>query len=82
MVKTHVIDASCKALPKVDYLPRNANYACQRDRPADPVDLEFELEDDKVPEDFIKADIAVSIRHRACKYQLCIRFSNDITCIL
>ena len=39
MVKTHLTDAPCEALPKVDYLARNANYARQRDRSADPVHL-------------------------------------------
>ena len=47
------------ALPKLDTLNRIANMARQRDRPADPTDLKFELVDEKIPSGFVRVDVEV-----------------------
>ena len=53
-------DAPCPSLPKPEYLARNANYLRQRLRPSDPTDLEFQLDHDHVPDNFLRKDVVVS----------------------
>ena len=47
----------CPALAKPDHLARAANRLRQSTRPRDPLDLEFDLNHDYVPDGFLKADI-------------------------
>ena len=50
--------APCPALSKPENLARAAN----RLRPADPTDLDFELDEENVPADFLRADVRVKER--------------------
>ena len=45
------------ALPKPSYIARQANRLRQRQRPEDPVDLDFVLDDNHLPDDFLQADV-------------------------
>ena len=49
--------APCDALPKPSYIARRANRLRQRQRPEDPVDLDFVLDDNHLPYDFLQADV-------------------------
>ena len=53
--------APCPALPKLNLIQRNANYARQKNRPLDPNDPDFELAEDHLPNDFLKADFKVNL---------------------
>ena len=50
------------ALRNPDYLARAANRHRQKKRPAEPTDLDFDLREDHIPEDFLKADVKVDER--------------------
>lgn len=50
-------DEPCPALSKPDHLARAANRVRQNTRPQDPLDLEFELCQERLPDAFLKADI-------------------------
>ena len=50
-------DEPCPALSKPDHLARTANRVWQNTCPRDPLDLEFELCQDHLPDAFLKADI-------------------------
>lgn len=54
--------APCQALSKLENLARAANRLRQRLRPADPTDLDFELDEENVPADFLRADVRVKER--------------------
>ena len=54
--------APCPALSKPENLARAANRLRQRLRPADPTDLDFELDEENVPADFLRADVRVKER--------------------
>ena len=54
-------DEPCPRLPKPVNLAKAANHLRQRLRPADPVDLEFDLQTDHIPENFLRGDIKVSV---------------------
>jgi len=54
-------DEPCPSLPKPVNLAKAANHLRQRLRPADPVDLEFQLKTEHIPENFLRGDIKVSI---------------------
>ena len=53
-------DAPCPALPRHEHLARIANRFRQKLRPTDPNDLEFELETEHVPANFLRGDVRVS----------------------
>lgn len=55
-------DAPCPSLPKPEHLARAANYLRQRLRPSDPKELDFQLDPDHVPDNFLRKDITVSIQ--------------------
>ena len=57
-----VNEGPCPALPKPDLLARQANRLRQRMRPAEPTDLDFHLEEDHIPADFLKGDVEVKDR--------------------
>lgn len=50
-------DEPCPALSKPDHLARAANRVRQSTRPQDPLDLDFQLCQEHVPDGFLKADI-------------------------
>ena len=52
-------DAPCQALQRPSYMVRNANYYRQSQRPNDPVDLNFELDMNHIPNSFLQADVVV-----------------------
>lgn len=52
----------CPTLPKQTNLQRTANRARQKLRPAEPSSLDFDIEMEHVPQDFMKADIEVGTR--------------------
>ena len=54
--------APCPAMPKVTNLARQANRKRQKSYPVEPSDLEFELNPQQMPSNFLKAD--VKVRHR------------------
>ena len=54
--------APCPALSSIENLARAANRRRQRRRPRDPNDLKFELQQDYIPDGFVKADINVGER--------------------
>lgn len=49
----------CPSLPKPVNLRRQANRVRQKTRPADPSDLNFDIENDHIPEHFLKGDVRV-----------------------
>ena len=51
----------CPRLPKPINLVKAANHLQKRLRPADPTDLDFDLETEHIPDDFLCGDIKVSI---------------------
>ena len=55
-------DGPCTALPKPEFIARAANRLRQRLRPDDPNNLDFDLDEDSVPEGFLQADIRVKDR--------------------
>ena len=48
-----ITDAPCPSLPKPVNLAKAANYRQQRLRPSDPKSLDFELDEDHLPEGFL-----------------------------
>ena len=52
----------CPVLSKLLPMARAANRLCQQLRPEDPKDLNFELRDDCLPTDFLRADVRVKDR--------------------
>ena len=52
-------EAPCAALPKPEYIARQANRLRQKLRPEHPRDLDFELVDECLPEGFLRADLEV-----------------------
>ena len=55
-------EAPCSAIPKVSNLARQANRKRQKARPAEPTDLDFELDERNIPTNFLKADVRVGSR--------------------
>ena len=47
----------CPALTKPAYIARAANRLRQNKRPADPTTIDFDLREDALPENFMRADI-------------------------
>ena len=50
------------ALKNLEYLARAANCHRQKKRPQEPTSLDFDLSEDHIPEDFLKADVKVDGR--------------------
>ena len=50
------------ALSNPEYLARAANRHRQKMRPAEPTDLEFEVNENHIPEDFLKSDLKIDGR--------------------
>lgn len=55
-------DAPCPCLPKPEHLAQAANYLRQLLWPSDPKDLDFQLDLDHVPDNFLHKDTTVSIQ--------------------
>jgi len=55
-------EAPCAALPKPEYIARQANRLRQKLSPEHPRDLEFELVDECLPNGFLRADLKVKNR--------------------
>ena len=53
-------DGPCPSLPKPINLVKAANHLRHRHRPSDPVDLEFEMQTEHIPDDFLPRDVKVS----------------------
>lgn len=49
-------DVPYLCLPKPEYIARVANRHQQRLRPKDPTDLDFDLEEDHIPDGFLRRD--------------------------
>ena len=52
-------DVPCPCLPKPEYIARVANRHRQRLRPQDPTDPNFDVEEDHIPDGFLRGDIQV-----------------------
>ena len=52
-------DAPCPWLPRPEYIARVANRHRQKLRPKDPTDLHFQLDEDHIPDGFLRGDITV-----------------------
>ena len=61
-VEQELTPASCPALSKPLHLARAANRLRQRLRPDDPKDLDFAIDEDHIPSDFLRADVRVKDR--------------------
>lgn len=73
LLETLEIDRPCSALPKVNFMARNANRYRQRLRPEEPRDLDLELKEDCLPDGFLRGDVRVKDRRHlifATKEQL------------
>ena len=57
VLPTELGDELCPALAKTDHFARAVNRLRQSMRPRDPLDLEFDLNHDFVPDCFLKGDI-------------------------
>ena len=57
-------DVPCLCLPKPEYLARVFNRHRQRLRPKDPRDLNFDLEQDHIPDGFLRGDLQVRQNRR------------------
>ena len=53
-------DGPCLTLPNPENLASAANYLRKKLRPTDPTDLSFDLEQEHVPDGFLRKDIKVS----------------------
>ena len=72
-------DDPCPSLPKPVNLAKAANHLQQRLRPADPVDLEFELQSEHILENFLlRLGICkrITLVKSSCKYFICLSSSN------
>lgn len=58
----HVSEAPCSAVPNVANLARQANRKRQKARPDEPTDLDFELDPQHIPANFLKGDVKVGDR--------------------
>ena len=55
-----MLNAPCPTLPNPVNLARAANYLRKKLRPTDPTDLLFDLEEQHIPDGFLRKDIKVS----------------------
>jgi hypothetical protein len=51
------LEAPCVGLPKLDNLKRTANRRRAKNRPKHPEELDFQIQDDFIPEHFLLSDI-------------------------
>ena len=75
----NLTDDPCPSLPKPLNLAKAANHLRQRLRPADPLDLEFELQPEHIPENFLlRLGICkrITLVKSSCKYFICLTSSN------
>ena len=64
LLEERIDENPCPSLPKPEYMARAANRLRQQLRPEDPTDLAFELSEENIPADFLKADVCIqSNRH-------------------
>ena len=49
----------CPTLPKLEYLARAANKVRQSQRPPDPADMDFSLDEDHLPNDVFLGEVSV-----------------------
>ncbi|KAK3729886.1 hypothetical protein QZH41_005332 [Actinostola sp. cb2023] len=70
-------DQPCPALSKPQQMAGAANLFRQKLRPEDPQDLLFVLEEDHIPEGFLRGDIQASGRR---KPNICIRQATGLPC--
>ena len=66
-------DAPCPGLPKPQHIARQANRMRQRLRPKEPTTLDFDLEENHLPDEFLRSDLSVRDRRHlmfATKEQL------------
>ncbi|KAI0220396.1 hypothetical protein LSAT2_028071 [Lamellibrachia satsuma] len=59
VVNKHLGAVPCPNLPGMDYLARNGNYARQKARPRDPVDLDFSMQEQHIADGFLQRDIHI-----------------------
>jgi hypothetical protein len=52
-------DAPCAAVLKACNLARQGNRKRQKTRPQDPTDLEFEVDERHIPDNFLQADVKI-----------------------
>lgn len=52
-------DTPLNSLPRPEQVARTANRHCQRLCPTDPSDLDFELEEERLPAGFLQANLEV-----------------------
>ena len=55
----HIGRAPCPAVQDEDSLARIARYVRQRQRPQEPTDLTFEMEEEHMPDGFLREDLKV-----------------------
>ena len=60
--------APTEALPKMSSLVRMANKSRQADRPTNPTTLNFNIQQEAIPDDFLKADLQVGQRRHLIFY--------------
>ena len=58
------------ALRNPEHIARAANRHRQHMQPAEPTDLEFEVNEDQIPDDFFKSDIKINGRRATWFLQL------------
>lgn len=58
-------DGAPITLPKPLHVARQANRLRQKLRPEDPTDLDFELEEEHIPDHFFRKDVQVQVRFYA-----------------
>ncbi|XP_078364312.1 uncharacterized protein LOC144648701 [Oculina patagonica] len=69
------LDGPSPSLSKPKLLAQAANRLRQNTRPKDPVDMDFSLEEDHIPDGFLQADVTVnSRRHRVFATQKQLEF--------
>ena len=60
LIREHVpADEPLPALPTVDTMQHNANYHRRKQRPKHPRDLDFDIQDEHVADDFMRRDLRV-----------------------
>jgi len=59
LLEERIDENPCPSLPKPENMAIAANRLRQQLRPDDPTDLEFEISDDNIPDDFLKADLCI-----------------------
>jgi len=64
LLEERIDENPCPSLPKPENMARASNRLRQQLRPDDPTDLEFEISEDNITDDFLKADLCIhSKRH-------------------